>query len=213
MIEEAAKLAVTLGTTRAEDDAVDCDLAVVICCGWNNVPKTGGKCTPMHRRSLVNLCSELQLLRHWEQDAVDMRTLLQIASGWANACNETSLWARRHDEKKIPLWWLPRRLVQTYCREDHRMRTHAGYFAREFDRTFVDDGQQYAEFCNFASTFREYIKPCHLADVWRYLHMYRRGGVYLDFKCGLLQPLWSWLLELQNACMQHELALSVLHSW
>ena len=113
-------------------------------------------------------------------------------------------------EKKIPLRWLPRRLVQTYCREDHRVRMHAGYFAREFVRTFVDDGQQYAEFCNFASTqsvnlFREYIKPCHRADVWRYLHMYRRGGVYLDFKCGLLQPFWSWLLELQNACMQHEL--------
>ena len=84
VIEEAAKLAVCPGTTRAEDDVVDCDLAVVICCGWNNVPKTGDKCTAMHRRSLVNLCSELQLLRHWEQDAVDMRTLLQIASGWAN---------------------------------------------------------------------------------------------------------------------------------
>ena len=101
-------------------------------------------------------------------------------------------------------------LVQTYCREDHRVRRHAGYFAREFDRTFVDDGQQYAEFCNFASTqsvnlFREHVKPCHRADVWRYLHMYRRGGVYLDFKCGLLQPLWRWLLELQNACVQHEL--------
>ena len=47
----------------------------------------------MCRRGLVNLCLELQLLRHWEQDAVDMRTLLQIASGWANACSETSLWA------------------------------------------------------------------------------------------------------------------------
>ena len=120
------------------------------------------------------------------------------------------VWARRHDEKKIPLWWLPRRLVQTYCREDHRACRRAGYFAREFDRTFVDDGQQYAEFCNFASMqsvnlFREYIKPCRRADVWRYLHMCRRGGVYLDFKCGLLKPLWSWLLELQNACMQHEL--------
>ena len=176
VIEEAAKLAVCPGTTRAEDDVVDCDLAVVICCGWNNVPKTGDKCTAMRRRSLVNLCSELQLLRHWEQDAVDMRTLLQIASGWANACSETSLWARGHDEKKIPLWWLPRRLVQTYCREDHRVRRHAGYFAREFDRTLVDDGQQYAEFCNFASTqsvnlFREYVKPCHRADVWRCLHM------------------------------------------
>ena len=90
-IEEAAKLAVGPGTTSAEDDVVDCDLAVVICCGWNNVPKTGDKCTTTHRRSLVNLCSELQLLRHWEQDAVDMRTLLQIASGWANACSETSL--------------------------------------------------------------------------------------------------------------------------
>ena len=152
----------------------------------------------------------LQIQASWKQDAVGMRTLLHIASGWANACSETSLWARSHNEKKIPLWWLPRRLVQTYCREDHRVRRHAGYFAREFDRTFVDDGQQYAEFCNFASTqsvnlFREYIKPCHRADVWRYLHMYRRGGVCLDFKCGLLQPLWRWLLELENACVQHEL--------
>ena len=76
VIEEAAKLAVGPGTTRAEDDVVDCDLAVV-----NNAPKTGDKCTAMHRRSLVNLCLDL---RHWEQDAVDMRTLLQIASGWAN---------------------------------------------------------------------------------------------------------------------------------
>ena len=40
---------------------------------------------------------------------------------------------------------------------------------------------------------------------WRYLHMSRRGGVYLDFKCGLLRPLWSWLLELQESCMEHEL--------
>ena len=43
------------------------------------------------------------------------------------------------------------------------------------------------------------------SSIWRHLHMYRRGGVYLDFKRGLLQPLWRWLLELQNACMQHEL--------
>ena len=91
VIEEAAKLAVGPGTTCAEDDVVDCDLVVVICCGWNNVPKTGDKCLPLCRIGLVNLCSELHLLRHWEQDAVDMRTLLQIASGWANACSETSL--------------------------------------------------------------------------------------------------------------------------
>ena len=43
VIEEAAKLAVGPGTTCAEDDVVDCDLAVVICCGWNNAPKTGDK--------------------------------------------------------------------------------------------------------------------------------------------------------------------------
>ena len=143
-------------------------------------------------------CASLGAGRRGHEDVVADRQRL-------GECLQRNEPVGRHDEKRVPLWWLPRRLVQTYCREDHRVRTHAGYFAREFDRTYVDDGQQYAEFCNFASTqsvnlFLEYIKPRH-----RDLHMYRRGGVYLDFKCGLLQPLWSWLLELQNACMQHEL--------
>ena len=63
------------------------------------------------------------------------------------------------------------------------------------------------QLCLYAicESFSRIHQACHRADVWRYLHMYRRGGVYLDFKCGLLQPLWSWLLELQNACTQHEL--------
>ena len=90
--------------------------------------ETGDKRTAMHRRSLVKLFSELQLLRHWEQDAVDMRMLWRIASGWANARSATSLSARRQDEKKIPLWWLLERLMRTYCREDHRVREQAGGF-------------------------------------------------------------------------------------
>ena len=125
----------------------------------------------------MNLCSELQLLlllgagRRGHEDVVADRQRL------GECLQQNKPVALRRDEKKIPLWWLPRRLVQTYCREDHRVRMHAGYFAREFVRTFVDDGQQYAEFCNFASTqcvnlFQECIKPCHRADVWRYLHMY-----------------------------------------
>ena len=151
-IQQAAKLP---GTRQEEGDAVDCDLVVVICCGWNNTPKTGGKCGGMLRRSWVNLHSELRLLRHWEQDVVDMRTFLQIACGWTDARSVTRLWARTHDEQASRLRWLPRRLAQTYWRADHR----------------VDDAQQYAEFVNFASTaaallFREYVKPAHKADVW-----------------------------------------------
>ena len=45
----------------------------------------------------------------------------------------------------------------------------------------------------------ESFSRIHQAVPPRRCVMYRRGGVYLDFKCGLLQPLWSWLLELQNA--------------
>ncbi|CAJ1385586.1 unnamed protein product [Effrenium voratum] len=143
VVDASSRLAVSLVAARGSmDDVVDCDLAVVICCGWNNVPKTGDKCTAMHRRSLVNLCSELQLLRHWEQDAVDMR--------------------------------------------------HAGYFAREFDRTFVDDGQQYAEFCNFASTqsvnlFREYVR--------QFYQTLKKGAQLNKLEPGWVPYGWVYLLK------------------
>ena len=106
------------------------------------------------------------------------------------------------------------------------MRRHAGYCAREFDRTSVDDGQQYAEFCNFASTqsvnlFREYIQAapapmfgatciCTVAVEYTWTSsadcFSRSGGGFSSYKTLACSMSWA-------ARAKPGQALSVLHSW
>ena len=49
-----------------------------------------------------------------------------------------------------------------------------------------------------ADAFRNLRKGAHKADLWRYAILYKRGGVYLDIKSGLYEPLLP-LIESLNA--------------
>ena len=66
-------------------------------------------------------------------------------------------------------------------------------FLTQFDKTF----NKSSEF-NLVDRFNSYRKGAHKADLFRYCYLYQYGGVYLDIKTELIQPL-STLITQDNS--------------
>ena len=49
---------------------------------------------------------------------------------------------------------------------------------------------------------KQFVLASHKADLWRYADMYEHGGVYLDMKIAVLQPLHGLLLEKQGELLE-----------
>ena len=49
---------------------------------------------------------------------------------------------------------------------------------------------------------KQFALAAHKADLWRYADMYEHGGVYLDMKIAVLQPLHGLLLEKQEKLLE-----------
>ena len=89
----------------------------------------------------------------------------------------------------------PRRLVQTYI---HDNMPGPGQMHRaclgSFERVFVDDAGQLETVKSLTGNvghrlYAAFKANAHRADIFRYVDHYLRGGLYLDIKTALLEPL------------------------
>ena len=93
---------------------------------------------------------------------------------------------------------MPKTLFQTYMHDDHPE------FLADFERTFCNDDVLLETLVlhagdSGAHLIRNLRQPAHKADVFRYIHHYHYGGLYLDIKIALRIPLSSVL-----SCMAKE---------
>ena len=91
----------------------------------------------------------------------------------------------------------PRRLVQTYvhdnCAWSRRSQMHQACLG-SFQRVFVDDAGQLETVRSLTGNvghrlYAAFKANAHRADIFRYVEHYLRGGLYLDIKTALLEPL------------------------
>jgi len=108
----------------------------------------------------------------------------------------------KHQEGK--LLGIPKSIYQTY--KDARLvpdyvAENFAEYAPGWKREVWDDGMVYDYFKEkggkMLETYNQMHYKAHKADFWRYNILYDRGGVYMDIKCGLIQPL-DELLILNN---------------
>ena len=90
---------------------------------------------------------------------------------------------------------VPRRLVQTYIHDNMPgpSQMHQACLG-SFQRVFVDDAGQLETVRSLTGNvghrlYAAFKANAHRADIFRYVEHYLRGGLYLDIKTALLEPL------------------------
>lgn len=67
----------------------------------------------------------------------------------------------------------------------------------EYEYRFFDDADIIEfislQFPHFLSAYQSIKYGASKADLWRYLMMYKHGGVYADMDCKCLQPMANWI--------------------
>ena len=95
----------------------------------------------------------------------------------------------------LPRQPFPRRLVQTYIHDNMPgpSQMHQACLG-SFQRVFVDDAGQLETVKSLTGNvghrlYAAFKANAHRADIFRYVDHYLRGGLYLDIKTALLEPL------------------------
>ncbi len=149
---------------------------VLVCAGWNAESK------PRQSYAEALACRTASEVRSY-------RDLLQWASENVDVI-----------EARLRLWprSLPKRLVQTYCREDDNVKTMMAARAGGLQRTLYldDDCERFMlNHCGAAGAlqWRDLQNHAHRADLFRYAELWFNGGIYVDMKSSFLVDIWEWL--------------------
>ena len=95
-------------------------------------------------------------------------------------------------------------LFQTYVhdKQPEPARVASAMFP-EFRRSCCDDQVVRETLRDLAGTFGTALldqlkQPAHRADIFRYIYQFKHGGLYLDIKCGFVEP-WQQVLKYMAA--------------
>ena len=86
---------------------------------------------------------------------------------------------KKNKDKQMP------QFTRDFCDDEGCLRTLSAISSQSAVEKLTDPDKQFSH-------------PSHKADLWRYADMYEHGGVYLDMKIAVLQPLHPLLLEKQR---------------
>ena len=174
------------------------ELYIFVCAGWNLVP---GPCVDAGKtyRKMAGLHAEQHLLKLLQTEAVTFRDALQMCYLWSDVPLTANLWSQLA-RCCSPLWWLSKRVIQ-------QCGCSAEIFCPGFVRQSANDEEmlQFLQSRLSISGIEEALEdPYSIPALWRYMELYRSGGVYVSGSQSLGVELGLWLRD-----KQHELGIQM----
>ena len=102
---------------------------------------------------------------------------------------------------------IPKVLYQCYKNKKYipnKVYKNISKFANEYRHEVWDDDECYNYMLTtwgekFAKIYQNLQVPAHKADLWRYCILYERGGIYMDIKMELIEPIEQTLARTNDA--------------
>jgi len=154
-------------------------LPVIICAGWN--------CQEKEVLAEAYVAAKLSKCLQWREFVQTLSAHATCRLPWQKIAPYLSL--------------APARLVQTNSEDHTKAKENMTEFAAFLVRSFADDAVCRSEICQLggAVLLQKYLRiarASHRADMWRYIHLFKHGGFYLDIKMCLLRPLEQTLADI-----------------
>jgi hypothetical protein len=152
---------------------------VIICAGWN--------CQEKEVLAEAYVAAKLSKCLQWREFVQTLSAHATCRLPWQKIAPYLSL--------------APARLVQTNSEDHTKAKENMTEFAAFLVRSFADDAVCRSEICQLggAVLLQKYLRiarASHRADMWRYIHLFKHGGFYLDIKMCLLRPLEQTLADI-----------------
>ena len=154
-------------------------LPVIICAGWN--------CGEKEVLAEAYVAAKLSKCLQWRDFVQGLSAHATCRLPWQEIAPHLTL--------------APARLVQTNSEDHTSAKENMTEFAAFLVRSFADDAVCRNDICQLGGSvlLQKYLgiaRASHRADMWRYIHLFKHGGFYLDIKMCLLRPLEETLADI-----------------